>query len=322
MRILVTGATGFLGGHLAPWLAGKGHKVLATGRKALHTASAGIDCLSGDLEHTEFCLNLTRNIDAVVHCAAKVGSFGPYQDFYRGNVLATENLAMACLKNQVSRFIHIGTPSIYFDGTDRQMIKESDPLPLRQKTFYAETKLLAEHNLNRKQNAKFLVLHLRPRGLFGQGDTTFLGRFLPLIKSGRLPLVSGGKSLIDLTYIDNACYAIELALGAPDSAYGEAYNITNGEPLSIRELTAKMAAILGISLRQVAVPYRLAMLGATVSEFSALLCNSGTEPKLTRYSVGLMSRDQTLAIAKAQDSLGYKPAVSLEQGLRVFLQAG
>lgn len=320
MRILVTGATGFLGGHVVQWLAAKGHTVVATGRRRMNTTPPGVTFQPGDLEHVPFCLEVTKDIDAIIHCAAKVGSFGDYQDFFRGNVLATEALAKAAIAHKVPTFIHIGTPSIYFDGKSRRMIKESDPLPQQGHTHYATTKLLAEQALDRLHSPSFRVMHLRPRGIFGKGDTAFLGRFLPLIRSGKLPLIAGGTSLIDLTYVDNVCHAIDLALVAPDRAYGEAYNITNDQPMTLKDLTTTMANILGVTIRQIVIPYPIAMLSASFSELWALLFKKGTEPKLTRYSVGLMSRDQTLDLSKAKQNLKYRPIVSLEQGLRIFLE--
>lgn len=320
MNILLTGGTGFLGKAVAKRLAGKGHSVTVTGRNAKAGAeleSAGVAFLKLDLSDSgmgEAC----RGRDQVIHCAALASPWGKYEDFFRANVEGTRTVVEACLAGGVKRLVNLSSPSVYFDYRHRENIRESDPLPKRQVTHYGATKVLADAEVAKGQARGLETISLRPRALFGPGDQTILGRVLRAADQGSIPLIGGGRSLVDMTYIDNAVDAVELCLSAPDSALGQVYNITNGEPLSTRAMLDVLFESLGRSVSYRNLPFPLAYAGAAASELIHSAFRRPGEPPLTRYAIGLMSRSQTLDISSAREKLGYRPRVALAEGFERF----
>ncbi len=133
MKILVTGASGFIGGRFARFALEQGFSVRVNGRRAAgvdHLVRRGAEFIQGDLIDADLVRELCRDVDAVVHCAGAVGVWGRKQDFLLGNVQVTENVVEACLKQRVRRLVHLSSPSIYFDGRSHLNIKE-DQVPRR-----------------------------------------------------------------------------------------------------------------------------------------------------------------------------------------------
>ena len=149
MKILITGASGFIGGRFARFALEQGFDVRVNGRRAAgveHLVRRGAEFVQGDLIDPELVRELCRDVDAVVHCAGAVGVWGRKQDFVQGNVQVTENVVEACLKQRVRRLVHLSSPSIYFDGRSHLGIKE-EQVPRRFNNHYAATKYLAEQKV-------------------------------------------------------------------------------------------------------------------------------------------------------------------------------
>lgn len=169
MKILVTGASGFIGGRFARFALEQGLGVRVNGRRAEsveHLVTRGAEFIAGDLGDPMLARDLCRDVDAVVHCAGSVGLWGRYQDFHQGNVQLTENIVEACLKQKVRRLVHLSSPSIYFDGRDHLGLTE-EQVPKRFKHPYAATKYLAEQKVFGAQEFGLEVLALRPRFVTG-----------------------------------------------------------------------------------------------------------------------------------------------------------
>jgi nucleoside-diphosphate-sugar epimerase len=143
-------------------------------------------------------------------------------------------------------------------------------------------------------------------------------RILAVARGGVFPLPGAGRSLADLTYVDNAVDAVEQALAAPAALEGRAYNITNGEPLPVAAMLRQLFTALDLRVRFVPVPRRVAQWGAALSERLASLRPGQPEPRITRYGIGLLSYTQTLSIAAARRELGYAPRISIAAGLERF----
>ena len=325
MKILITGATGFLGKRLAQQLVQEKTitHIRTTGRNETAGSALlalGTTFVKGDLETAGFVKELTKNIDVVVHSAALAAPWGRYEDFYKANILATQHLLEAAEQQGVQRFIHISTPSIYFNGKDRLDIHEDDPLPRTFTNFYAQTKFEAEKLVNQAFTRGFATVILRPRAIIGAGDLTLMPRLLAARQSGRLRIIGDGNTLADLTAVSNVVHAIRLAFDAPPEALGKAYNITNGQPVRLWDFISQVLSALHLPLSPRKMPYQLALALATALEtFSRL--TSGKEPVLTRQGVGVLAKSCTLNIDRAKILLGYVPQQTLDQAVQEFLQS-
>lgn len=321
MKTLVTGATSGLGRNAVAHLAAHRRAVRATGRnqragEALR--AQGCEFVAVDLATVsdEALDRLLDEVDAVWHCAALSSPWGRYRDFHGANVVATTRLAHAAALRGVRRFVHISTPSLYFDYRHRIGIPETFR-PARPVNHYASTKARAEDAIRaiaaRHPETTFVVL--RPRGIFGPHDRVLLPRILRVLRErhGRLPLPRGGAARLDLTYTGNVVHAMQLSTDRDGIASGEAFNITNGEPAVLRDMLDALLTPLGIRYRTVAAPYPV--LDAVARAMEAWAAISGREPALTRYSIGALHYDMTLDIEKARQVLGYRPVVPLVEGI-------
>lgn len=323
MKLLVTGATGFLGMKLALRLAQLGHSVTGTGRDAAKGAlleRSGVRFLQADLADPQAMLAACAGQDCVFHSGALSSPWGEYRDFYTANVLGTRHVVEGSIRQKVGRLIHVSTPSLYFDYRHRLNLSESDPLPARPVNHYAATKRLAEAEVDQGVRRGLPVITIRPRAIFGPGDQAILPRLIRANRRGRIPLVDGGRALIDVTYVENVVDSLLLCMTAPDRALGRTYNITNGEPMELRELLHLLFSKLGEELRTIHLPWSVAYSVAGAMELAARLAGGRREPMLTRYSVGVLARSQTLDLSAARADLGYQPRVSVLEGLAEFVR--
>ncbi|WCF10892.1 NAD(P)-dependent oxidoreductase [Paenibacillus thiaminolyticus] len=321
MKALVTGATGFLGMCLARRLQQIGWDVTAVGRDQERGAlltSSGIRFLPLDLVDKDAVLRAGEEQQAVFHCAGLSTVWGRYADFYAGNVTATEHLLEAARRHGAQRFIFVSTPSVYFDYTDRFDVGEDSELPPRFVNDYARTKYMAEERVREAMNGGLSAIILRPRALFGPGDRALFPRLMRANRERGIPLIDGGRALLDLTYVDNVAEALVCCARAQESACGQVYNISNGEPIRFVDAVNRLFAEMGETPRYRRVPYRTAFGVAAGMEAMYRLFKLNGEPPLTRYSVGVVSRSQTLDIRKARQQLGYEPQVSLQEGFARF----
>ena len=328
-NMLITGATGFLGSRTAKWMTDLGYSVTGTGRRLDRGAElqiGGTKFIAIDLAFAADDGKARDALDAaladrdfVVHCAALASPWGAAADFERANVRATQNLIEAIERVAKStrkiRLIHISTPSIYVDARSRENIRESDPLPERAINDYARTKLRAEAIVDAAASRGLDVITLRPQGLVGPGDPHIVPRILKLAERGVLPLIGGGKSRIDLTYVDNVAHAIALAAIAPRSALGKKYNITNGEPVEIGAAIGELLARMGRKVRTRVIPLPVAIALAYVTETAFRWFGRGKEPPVTVYSIYTLGVSRTLSIDAAKRDLGYEPIVKMSDAL-------
>lgn len=318
--VLVTGASGFIGSHVARRLHALGHHVLANGRDPARLgalSAAGLDIRIGDLS-TDALPALIDGAEAIVHCAALSSPWGPRKLFLTANVLATRRLLDAARRGSVQRFVHFSSPSIYFRLGDQLNTPETFEPPHRWINAYAESKWLGEQCVREAAAAGLPSLILRPRAVFGEGDRAIFPRLLALAERGWFPRIGDGEARIDVTYVANVVAAVEASLRPEAPAEGQAFNITNGEPLAVRELLEQLFTALDLKVRMIPLPRQLAIALGSLAEMVANVLPGHPEPRLSRYGVGALGYSQTLDISAARQQLGYAPTTSVTEGIQRF----
>jgi len=320
MKILLTGATGFLGFRTLEALADLPEvtSVIATGRmlKPTHQVThPKVNYQLGDLTDDAFAQKLVSQVNYVVHAAALSAPWGSYQSFEAANVHTQQNLLKAAQAQTIERFVYISTSSIYYNGQDRLNVSEADPLPTKFVNAYAATKRLAEIDL---EQSAIPYVTLRPRALIGRGDTVIMPRLLRAYDAGRLKIIGNGQNLVDLTSVANVAQAIVLSLKIKGQGLNQVYNITNGEPVYLWKKIQLVLELMGKQLPTKKIPYSLVSKVAQLMEWKAKLTN-GQEPTLTKYGVGTLAKSFTLDISKAKKLLGYAPKVSTDEAIQEFV---
>lgn len=325
MKIVITGAAGFLGGRTAKHFAKhlKHDTIIATSRRSsreneLYTEGGLF--VAGDLTNPDFCDTLTKNVQIVVHCAAFSSPYGDYETFYQSNYVATDCLLNACIKNGVEKFIFISTPSIYFNFQDRFQVKEADPLPSRMVNHYAKTKLMAEELVLKVHGRGISTIALRPRAIIGAEDTVLFPRVLEAYNQGKLKIVGDGKNVCDFTCVRNVIEAIVCCINAEPTAYGQAYNITDGEPAVFWDALNYSLSALNLKPCTRKIPKQIALFAAGLVEFKAHLLKEKKEPALTKYGIGILCQNFTLDISKAKTLINYRPVMTTYQGINEYIE--
>jgi nucleoside-diphosphate-sugar epimerase len=311
--VLITGATGFLGGYLVEEFAANGYEVFALGRneRRLSELSAKATPVRSNLaDLPDLAL---EGVDVVVHAAALSTVWGRAKDFIEANVYGTKAVVDFCEKTGAERLVFISSPSIYA-GSPRLNIKEDQFDEHNRLNQYIRSKILAEKIV---EASGVNAVILRPRGLFGPGDTSIIPRLLDANQKIGVPLLRGGSALMDITCVENVAFATRLAAEAVD-AHG-AYNITNGEPRPFKALLDQFFAELGEEPRYLRLPYPVAMGAASLLEQIYRLFRLSGEPTLTRYLVHTLADSQTMDITRAETDLGYHPRLSLDQGITRYI---
>jgi nucleoside-diphosphate-sugar epimerase len=321
-RILITGATGFLGAALCNALFKAGRTIVASGRDAVNLAalsSNNFDTVAFDLAEpfsTETTTAL-QGITGIVHCAALTSPWGRRADFDRANVTATANLIALAKQIGVSRFVQISSPTVYFQFADQINVSEQMALP-SPVNDYARTKREAE--LAVLATPKIGPIVLRPRGIYGEGDTSLLPRLVRAARAGPLPLFRDGVAQTDITHVEDVVSAIIAALYAPPTVNGEIFNISSGEPLALCAIVERACAFAGVVPRWQTMPVRPALMAARVLETACRFMPGYPEPRVTAYSLGILAYSQTLDITKAAQKLSWQPRINFDKGLaRTFV---
>ncbi|WP_407572376.1 NAD-dependent epimerase/dehydratase family protein [Deinococcus altitudinis] len=315
MHILVTGATGFLGGVAARELLRAGHQVTATGRdpvRAKALEGSGVHFLAADLRRPGAAAALLPGVDAALHCAARSSLWGRWEDFVQDNVVVSTDLARACSERGV-RLVHVSTPSVYNSGRLHTNVPESAPIGPRFDSLYARSKYLAEVQV-RSVLPEAAVL--RPRGIYGPGDPSIVPKLAQALRSGRLPRLSSGEVHTELTHVLNVVHAARLALETPAAGV---FNVTDGVTTPIWATLDRLADVLGVARPRSRLPAwmtaRLVEGAAGLLEQVYRLHPDAPEPPLIASGVRLLTRSMTLDLSRARERLGYVPPVHPVQGL-------
>lgn len=281
---------------------------------------AGAAPCKADLRDRDAVVAACAGCDLVVHAGALSSPWGARRDFEAINVQGTEHVLAGVRQYRIPRLIHISSPSVVFNGDDVIDLTDDAPYPERFLSDYAATKKQAEDVVNAAfQRGDVTGLILRPKAIFGPGDTSLLPRLIAAAKSGRLPIIGDGQNRVALTYVDNVVEAILRAAEAPDAALGKTFTIDGSEAPLLWEVIGQVLEALHIPWKPRRISLQTALLAAGVMEQVARL--TGREPRLTRYTVALLARTQTYNTSPARELLGYVPPISLNEGIARTVEA-
>ena len=322
MHALVTGGGGFLGFALVKQLLDAGYRVRSFSRQRYATLDRlGVESMCGDLSRAADVQRAVQGVDIVFHVAARAGVWGKRQLYYQPNVIGTEHIVAACLRNGVKYLIYTGSPSVTFDGQDHEGVNEDTPYTQKFFCAYQETKTIAEQYVRQDRSPELYALALRPHLIWGVGDPHFLPRLLE--RAERLRFIGKGENLIDTTYISDAAAAhlcAAQALRNNPALSGRSYFITSGDPQRVSVFLNALLAACGRQAIGKKIPRRLGLYLGTLCETAFRLLGSRREPPLTYFVAAQLATSHWYDISRAKQELGYHPHVSLAQGC-ALLQA-
>lgn len=304
MTTLVTGASGFIGGHVVERLVGEGVAVRCLVRATSDTSSLrGAELVVGDLTDAASVARAADGCSAVVHAGALVSDWATIEEIARANVEGTRNVVAAC---GGARLVHVSTTDVHrFDN------------------WYARTKRAAEAEVRggaaRASGAAEAVI-VRPATVYGPRSLEVVGAIAAALRSRSMVLVGGGRAVAGLTYVDNVVDAILLALRAPA---GAAVDVADGLDVTWRRFADDLAAGLGLPRARWSLPLPVARaLGVALEEgyrVARRATGVRTRPLLSRQAVDILGRDQSFDDVAARTVLGWEPRVGYEQGLDATL---
>ncbi|WP_207457767.1 NAD-dependent epimerase/dehydratase family protein [Herbiconiux sp. SYSU D00978] len=314
MRVLVTGASGLLGGAVAAEIARRGHEVTTFQRRP--SGVAGVADLLGSVTEPGDVARAVAGQDAIVHLAAKVSLAGDPADFTLVNVGGTYALLQAAKAAGVGRFVFVSSPSVAHTG-DSIIGDDATPAdPAHARGDYARTKAEAELLALAADDERMPVVAVRPHLVWGPGDTQLVARIVDRARSGRLPLLGHGAALIDTIYLDNAATGIAAALDRAPEVHGKAYVLTNGEPRPVAELIGGICRAAGVAPPEWRVPAGVARTAGAAVEAVWRVAPGEDEPPMTRFLAEQLSTAHWFDQRRTRAELEWQPEVSLDEGLR------
>ncbi|MFI7672214.1 NAD-dependent epimerase/dehydratase family protein [Actinophytocola sp. NPDC049390] len=314
--VFVTGGSGFVGGRLITRLVADGHTVRALARSdsaAARVSELGATAVRGDLGDVTGLRTAAAGAELAFHAAARTTRDGDRARFWADNVDGTANVVRAARDAGVRRLVHVGTEAALMAGRPLVDVDETVPVRPDSRAWYAASKAAAERVVLAANDETLQTVVLRPRFVWGAGDTTVLPELVAMVSSGRFAWVGGGRHLTDTTHVDNAVEGLVLAArrGVP----GEAYFVTDGDPVVFRDFVTDLLATQAVTAPTRTLPAFLARMAAGAGEAIWRGLRRNGAPPLDYMSLWLSSQECTINIAKARAELGYRPPRTRSDGL-------
>jgi nucleoside-diphosphate-sugar epimerase len=313
---LITGATGFVGSHVADEAVRRGtvRALVRAGGDTKHLERLGAQLVPGDLTDPAALATAADAADYVIHCAAKVGDWGAVDEFRRVNVGGLRALLEAVRGKPLTRFVQVSSLGVYearhHYGTD-----ESEPLPASHIDGYTQSKVECEQlALDEYRKHGTPVTIVRPGFIYGPRDRTVLPRLAGRLAKKDIPYISNGMHALNTTYVGNLVDAIFLAADHP-AAVGQVFNITDGEFVSKRRFFEAIADGLGLPRPSRSIPLWLAKVLARWREGKFRREGRPNPPRITQAGVKFAGLNLDFSIAKARTVLGYDPRVGFDEGM-------
>ena len=313
MKVLVTGASGMLGGATARALEARGDDVTVLQRRP---SGLGLREVLADVADAHAVRAAVEGHQAVLHLAAKVNVAGAEADYYRANVDGTRAVVDACRRAGVERLVNVSSPSVAHAGMSLVGAGADPADPRRARGPYARTKAIAERLALAADSGTLAVLSIRPHLVWGPGDPQLVARIVERGRTGRLPLIGTGAVLVDTTYVSNAVGALVAAVDrcAPGGVHGEALVVSNGEPRPIAEILTGMCVAGGAPAPRRHVPVALASVAGAVAQRIWSLRGNEQDPPLNPVVVEQLSTAHWFDQRRTRTALGWTPRVSLDDG--------
>jgi len=315
VNVLITGAGGFLGSHIALQLLDAGHVVRGFSRGTYPTLEAlGVNWVQGDLRKQRDVSKACEGMDAVIHTAAVPGIWGSWKMYYGINTLGTANIIRAVQQHDIPYLVYTSSPSVVFDGKDQSGISEEVPYPKTWLCHYPHSKALAEQQvLAANVDGQLATCALRPHLIWGEDDPHLIPRLIARGRTRKLRIIGNGNNRIDMVHVENAAHAHLCALTAlqvTPKSRGRAYWISQQTPVNCWEWINEILGFAGVEPITKRIGFRTAYRVGAILEYMYKSLGIKSEPRMTRFLALQLSADHYFDNTLAQNVLGYRPKIS------------
>ena len=305
-----------MGGRLIETLCERGYSVKALARSQTaeeKVSRAGAEPVKGDISSVDRLTRGMEGCEVVFHAAALLDVWGRYEEFYQVNVVGTQNVIKSAKAAGVSRVVYVSAGAVLVN--DRPVIDADETWPKPKRPFgaYASTKAIAENLLLEANSAELTTVAVRPPAIWGKGDPSFLPVLAESARKGLFVWIDGGRYLCVTCHVDNVCEGAILA--AERGRGGEAYFLTDGDPIELRDFWTGLLRTQGVEPTSLSVPRWAAWAAAALLEKLWHMFRLKGRPPITREIIKLVGGPLTVRDDKARRELGYTASMTREKGL-------